>query len=457
MPRSGPTVPAVHLVARDARPFNERFPLVKTLSFGVLLAMIACTASPVAISGTVDSVVRAEAALDAWRMDEVHALLPTLPDTADGDYVRGLVANRTNDLDASKRALRRALPELERQHSPRAANALLTLSDDYQKESLYADQARVLRDAVERHASDIGPDAMHGVNDVLALATALSGSPAQTISFAGPSRLPIRRNPLGTFDVAAVANGVSGSWMLDSGANYSVVSESFARRLGLPIKGAMGGVGSSTGISVQSDVAIIDEIRLGSATLHHVAVLVVRDELLHMKLPGKEHQITAAFGFPVFLALGRIGFHGDETITIGSQADPLDGGVPIYMDGLTPTVMVSTGGERVPFVLDTGASSSGLSSAYWAKVEDRAGAWKRSRHSTAGMGGVQDFDTVIQPEWTFRLGQNDLTLKDVRIETMSRAGTGGPPMFGILGQDTWAHAAGFTLDFRSMLFRIDRR
>jgi hypothetical protein len=29
-------------------------------------------------------------------------------------------------------------------------------------------------------------------------------------------------------------------------------------------------------------------------------------------------------------------------------------------------------------------------------------------------------------------------------------------MFGTLGQDLWANAAGFTLDFRSMRFRIDR-
>ncbi|NII54081.1 retropepsin-like aspartic protease [Luteibacter sp. SG786] len=407
------------------------------------------------MAGQTDPVAQAEAAFDAWRMDEVSALLPTLPDTADGDYVRGLVANRLNDIEASKRFLQRALPELERQHSPRATNALLTLSDDYQKAAAYADQANALREAVEHHAKDLG-SAAQGVKDVLALASALSGSPPQTITFSGPSRLPIRRNPLGTFDVEAVANGVGGSWMLDSGANYSVVSESFAKRLGLSIKGTAGGVGSTTGASVQSNVAVVKEIRLGTATLRNVAVLVVRDDLLHMKLPGKEHQISAAFGFPVFQALGRISFRGDKAILIGSATDTREDGVQIYMDGLTPVVMVATEGESVPVGLDTGSSTTSLSSAYWMKVKDRADAWPRSRQSSAGLGGARSLDTVSQPEWKFALGKDEVILKNVRIETESRPGPGGPPMFGTLGQDLWANAAGFTLDFRSMRFRIDR-
>ncbi|SFW23807.1 Aspartyl protease [Luteibacter sp. UNCMF366Tsu5.1] len=403
-----------------------------------------------------DTVTRTETAFDAWRMDEVSALLPTLPDTAEGDYVRGLVANRMNDVEASKRFLSRALPALERQHSPRAVNALLTLSDDYQKTSSYADQSAVLREAAKHHAKDIGPDAMRGVEDVIALSSALSGSPPQTVSFSGASRLPIRRNPLGTLDVDAVANGIGGSWMLDSGANYSVVSESFAKRLGLSVKGTAGGIGSSTGASVQSKVAIVKEIHLGSATLHNVAVLVVADDQLHIKLPNKEHQITAAFGFPVFQALGRIRFHGDTAISIGPAPIPLDGGVPIYMDGLTPVVLGFTVGERVPLVLDTGASSTSLSSAYWMKVKDGANSWPRSQQPSAGLGGAQRFDVVTQPEWKLILGTDETTLKNVRIETVSRSGPGGPPMFGTVGQDAWANAAGFTVDFQSMRFRIDR-
>lgn len=458
--RAGPLMPTSSTAlapGQTARPVPlQKAPLVNTRPFQYLLAMLACTGVPAATATQPDPVAQTVAALDAWRMNEVTALLPTLPDTAEGDYVRGLVANRMNDVAGSTRALQRALPELGRRHSTLSANALLILSDDYQKTSSYADQAHALREALEHHAKDIAPGDVQGVKDVLSLASALSGLPPQTVSFSGPSRLPIRRNPLGTLDVDAVANGVQGSWMLDLGANYSVVSESFARRLGLTVKGAGGGIASSTGATVQSRVAIVKEIHLGSATLRNVAVLVARDDLLHIKLPTTEHQISAAFGYPVFQALGQVSFHGDKAISIGSPSDPIEDGVQIYMDGLTPVVMASTGGDMVPLALDTGASTTGLSSAYWATVKDRAATWPRSRESSAGIGGALEFDTVTQPEWTFMLGKDELTLKNVRIQTASRPGPGGPPMFGNFGQDLWANAAGFTLDFRSMRFRIDR-
>ncbi len=403
-----------------------------------------------------DSVAKSEAALDGWRMDEVTALLTTLPDTAEGLYVRGLASNRMNDVAASRRALEVALPKLESKHSPLAAKALLTLADDYQKTSSYRDQAEALRAVVAHHGDELSPDIVKGVKDVLTLASALQDVPPQTIRFSGHSQLPIRRNPLGTLDVDAVANGVSGSWMLDSGANYSVVSESFAARLGLQIKGAIGNIASSTGATVQSKVAVIKEIQLGSATLRNVAVLVVSDQLLHIKLPNKDHQISAAFGFPVFQALGRVRFVGDKAVAIGPAESTMKGGAQIYMDNLSPTIMVATEAGLVPLALDTGASATSLSSLYWEKVKDHAGTWPRGQHLSAGMGGAQSFDTVTQPVWKFVLGEQQMTLYNVRIQTVNRPGPGGPPMYGSLGQDAWANATGFTLDFSSMRFRIDR-
>jgi len=429
---------------------------MKTRYVRHFVALLAGAGSLGATAHQSDPTRRAEAALDAWRMNEVGALLPTLPETAAADYVRGVAANRVNDIEGSKRYLLRALPRLEQAHSPLALNTLFALADDYQKSYAYADQARVLRDVLQDHGAELTPGNVPGVKSVLALASALAGSPPQTVTFSGPSQVPIRRNPLGTLDVDAVANGVSGSWMLDSGANYSVVSESFARQLGLSATGAIDGLASSTDATFQSKVAVVDEIRLGSATLRHVAVLVVPDEQLMMKLPTAQHQISAAFGFPVFQGLGRIRFIGDKAIAIGSEADAVDDGTPLFMADLSPAVLLRVEGDMLPFILDTGASATGLTYPYWKRVKARAKDWPHAQHATAGAGGTRSYDTVRQPEWKVAVGGGDVVLKNVRVETVSRAGVGSAPMFGILGQDLWANAAGFTLDFRSMRFRIDK-
>ncbi|ANH67462.1 TIGR02281 family clan AA aspartic protease [Mitsuaria sp. 7] len=429
---------------------------IATLTGVSLPAAAAMAATTATTADQGDLVARAESALDAWRMDEVGAMLPRLPDTVGGHYVRGIAANRANDIATSKRELLRALPALEREPSERTVKALLALADDYRKTSAYADQAKTLRLAVARYADQMKPGELAGVKTDLALASALGTSPPQTVSLSGESRLPIRRNPLGTLDVDAVANGVSAAWMLDSGANYSIVSESFAKRLGLDVTGDIGGVGSSTEIKVDSKVAVVKEIRLGSATLHNVVVLVVSDDHLLIQLPTGTHQISAALGYPVFQALGRVSFHGDKAISIGATSPAGKEGARLYMNELTPVVLLGNDGTMMPFSLDTGANATDFSHTYWMKVKDRAADWPRKQSHAAGLGGEMARETAVLPEWRTFVGSHAVVLRNVDVDTQPKPGDDAQPMFGNLGQDLWRDASGFTLDFRAMRFRIDK-
>jgi predicted aspartyl protease len=430
-------------------------PAIGATITGLTFATLACFSASAAGPNDNMPVTQVTAALDAWRMDEVNSLLGSLPNTAGGDYVRGTVSNRTNDIDASTQTLRRALPGLDSSDTEKAIDARFTLSDNYQKTFAYAEQAKMLREAIERYADQIKPDVLASAKTTLALASALSNSPPQTVSFSGESQLPIRRNPLGTLNVDAVANGVSAAWMLDSGANYSIVSQSFAKRLQLTVAGKVPGIGSSTGITVDGEVAIVKEIRLGNATLRNVVVLVVSDEQMHIKLPKGEYQIDGALGYPVFQALGRVSFIGDQSISIGAKSLALTDGTQLYMDGLTPVLILGVEGTPMPFILDTGASSTSLSHTYWMKMAERAAGWQRAQRQSSGLGGAKTFDQVLQPEWKARIGADEVVLKDVEVDTQKKLDADNQPMYGRLGQDLWKNAAGFTIDFRSMRFRLD--
>lgn len=365
---------------------------------GITLATLVCARVSAADSRENASLAQARTALDAWRMDELNALLGSLPTNAEGDYIRGIAFNRTNDIDSSTRALRRALSGLAAADSEKAINALLTLTDNYQKTSSYVEESNILNAAMARYADKMKPDDLASVKTGLAFATALGGSPAQTVSIAGEARLPIRRNAVGTLDVNAVANGVSAAWMLDSGANCSIVTESFAKRLKLDIAGKIPAIGSAPGITIDGQVAIVKEIRLGSAILHNVVVLVVGDEQMRVKLPTGAYQIDAALGYPVFQALGRVSFTGETSILIGAKSIPVTEGTQLYMDGLTPVVLLDVEGTPMPFILDTGVTSTSLSSTYWKKIGARASEWPRIQRKSSGLGGAKTFDQVVQPE-----------------------------------------------------------
>lgn len=431
-------------------------PAIGSTISGLMLVTLACASASAAGQNERVPVAQATAALEAWRMDEVNALLGSLPDTAEGEYVRGIALNRTNDVAASIQALRRALPGLDVADSKKALEARFTLSDNYRKTSSYAEEARILRETIERDAGQMKPDVLASTKTELALANALSNAPAQTVSFSGESQLPIRRNPVGTLNVDAVANGVSAAWMLDSGANYSILTQSFAKRLKLDIAGKVPGIGSSTGITVDGEVAVVKEIRLGKAILRNVIVLVVSDEQMHVKLPKGEYQIDGALGYPVFQALGRVSFIGDKSISIGAKSPMVKDGTQMYMDELTPVLILGVEETPMPFILDTGASSTSLSHTYWMKMAEHAASWKRAQRQSSGLGGAKTFDKTLQPEWKARVGAVEVVLKDVEVDTEQNVGEDKQPMYGRLGQDLWKTAAGFTIDFRSMRFRIDQ-
>jgi hypothetical protein len=63
---------------------------------------------------------------------------------------------------------------------------------------------------------------------------------------------------------------------------------------------------------------------------------------------------------------------------------------------------------------------------------------------------------VVQPELKARVGDDEVVLHDVEVNTERKPGEEKQPMYGRLGQDLWKNAAGFTIDFRSMRFRIDQ-
>jgi hypothetical protein len=104
------------------------------------------------------------------------------------------------------------------------------------------------------------------VADDAALARILANAPAQKIVWDGPVRLTTSRNPLGHLVSSLDANGVREEWLLDSGANQSVVSRSFAARLGLtPLAGS---AWQPHGSQVVASAAILRNSDSGGTTIH---------------------------------------------------------------------------------------------------------------------------------------------------------------------------------------------
>jgi predicted aspartyl protease len=402
-------------------------------------------------AGDVDEAVK------ELRLDDLEASLRTMAAGPDRDYFSGVLANRTGHIAESIRLLNAALPIIRASRPDRAAVALETLSDDYSKSFQYADAARADDDVLAHFSSQLKLVELKGTKDDAALTKILSQSPPQTIVWDGSTKftkLKTERNPLSSVNADLTVNGVQGPWLLDTGANVSVVSKSFAKRLGLKLLPGLAQVQAGvTGIENPLRVALLPILQMGSATLHNVVLLVLDDANLNVNLGKQTYQINAIVGYPVFQAFGMITFLHDGEFEAGGNVQPSGKGARMFMKGLSPVVECNVEGKNLPFTFDTGASDTDLFVRYYYRFRSESKTWKKSKDKTAGAGGMVKRKIYIEPQINLGIGDKTVTLRNVSIYT-SGTGTDTDYLYGNLGQDVVANFDSFTLDFTTMTFSL---
>ena len=154
-------------------------------------------------------------------------------------------------------------------------------------------------------------------------------------------------------------HGVRVTYWFDTGAELSILSESEAKRFGLPIQSASVQVGDVNGTQVQARIATADELTIGSLRVRHVASLVFPDN--QPPFDQLAHGSRGLIGLPVLLAFKTFTWGMEKTFEIG-PASPLKS-VPhanLCFDGNHPLVQVAYDKRPLVFTLDTGATNTDL-------------------------------------------------------------------------------------------------
>ena len=200
-------------------------------------------------------------------------------------------------------------------------------------------------------------------------------------------------------------NGVREPWLLDTGANQTVVTQSFAKRLGLtPLPGAAPVGSGLTGRESSVQAALLPVLNVGGATFSNVAVVIIDDANLRIGSGPDAYQIDAILGYPIFKALGVVTFTRDE-FRAGDAAEKNIQGVRMYMRGLTPAIECEVEGQRLIFTFDTGASNTDLSVRYYELFRAEAGSWQKHAGESAGVGGSIRRDIYVQPSVVMKAGR----------------------------------------------------
>jgi predicted aspartyl protease len=280
------------------------------------------------------------------------------------------------------------------------------------------------------------------------IAAALRGTPPQRVMRRAESvleRLPNTRVPV-------AVEGRRRAYVLDTGANLSVLMRSEADSLGLQVRPVGVEVRSVTGGSLEADIAVAEEVVLGDVTLSHVVFLVVPDEML--TFAGGEFTIPGILGFPVLEALGEVAFRGRESLRIAGNVPER----PVWnlaLDNLTLLVRVIALDDTVACVLDTGASKTNFYHSFYTRHQERIRSLGRPDSVRfAGAGGVVAVEAFVLPELRLELADTVTTGRAIPVY-VGRLSEDEPEFRACnLGLDVlWAFEE-YVLNFRSMTFLL---
>jgi predicted aspartyl protease len=412
-----------------------------------LLLLATAPAFPASKGDALDRLVK------QLRYEELEAKLVSIPAGVDHDYFAGILANREGRVADSIRLLESGIAKLKTENQLRAAQALETLADDYVKVFRYNVAADTCSDLLDHFAKQLSKEERSSEKDDCATFQLLRGAPAQTVTISGAVAIPTQQSPLGSIDVQLTANGVTGPWLLDTGANFSVVSMSFAQRLRLKLSANEAHVkGGVNGLSSPLHIAILPELTIGGACVRNVVLLVMEDKDLTLPASnGKKYVIPAIAGFPVLQALGSITFAKKGEFSANTKPSDAAWGARLFMNKLTPLLEASVSKQQLLFSFDTGANGTQFSKRYFEKFSADVAANRKAGQITAGAGGSRRTEVYILPEVKLAIGGQTVRLKNVPVFPFA-VGTDFDQSFGNLGRDVVAGFSFFTLDFRQMRF-----
>jgi hypothetical protein len=401
-------------------------------------------------TGDVDALVK------NFQFAELAQAVAAMAPSADRDYFAGLLANRDGRVADSVPLLEGVLATLTTSNPARAAVALRSLADDYVKLYRYNDAAGAFDRLLHGFGSRLDKTERRGAEDDYGTVRLLKDVPPQTVSFEGPIDLPTHRNgTLDTIDADLVVNGVEESWILDTGANFTAITASFARRLGVPVSTGKAHTQGITGAENDLRAAVLPELKIGGATVRNVVLIVLNDDSFNVPTGTSRYQINAVLGYPVLQALQRITFTADGHLLAGPASPSAADGATLYMQQLMPLLECGVAGKRVLFAFDTGANGSMFSVRYRREFASQLRGLSMRPHGMGGAGGVRKVMAYYLPHPRLDVGAVTVTLKDVPV--VPELGTDTDKVFGNLGRDVTDPYRSFTIDFANMRFHLGEK
>ena len=379
-------------------------------------------------------------ALDDGRqwLDSRNLPTPTAP-----ALVRAAAANARNHSAVSEKLLLSIVQSQPASDSARRAHELL--SRIYLRSGRY----RRLITNLDQWARAF-PDDPHLVSEK-ADVEQFRGLPDQTNGLRRRSTL--RHEPGNHFAAPVVINGRRATYLLDTGAWISVMTEAEAKRLGLTIREGTGVLGEPSGKGVKIRTAVAKTLSVGSTIFYNISFAVLPDVEPWKSMPSGRGGII---GVPILLHLGCIRWMKGGRWEVGCRDGSSRSDTANLVFFGNHLLLASTVLNHQAFMtLDTGAETTDLNANFarqFAREIQDVG--KKSSTRLEGLGGSTVIESITVPKLDFLIGGKSATLRGANVTLQENSALGGRCCIGNIGLDLLLQTGRVTIDFSQMNLRL---
>jgi hypothetical protein len=262
-----------------------------------------------------------------------------------------------------------------------------------------------------KYSNYLTPDQKDFLPEDILMFKALKDSPPQKITKNGDTKLKIRKDIAGLWNLPLTIDTNKFEFVFDSGAEYCVLVESLAKKLGLKISGTDFKVGTATDKKILSRVAVVNSLTIGNAILENVVFYIMKDE----DFTFGPYKIEGIIGAPIMRALGEFRITKDNDFIVPEV--PGKSTVKNFAyNNYTPVIQMIYMNDSLSFIFDSGNNEITLYKPFFDMYsKDISEKYKLKKIMIGGAGGMVETDGYILDKMTLQSGNLSAELKNINL------------------------------------------
>lgn len=362
-------------------------------------------------------------------------------------YYKSLADNYFNKPKESIKKINKLLKKFPNQVSDiQKSKLLITNLNNYLRVFEYQ-SAYKIAEKLTSYKKYLTPIQIEDLDNNTKILKGLLNANKQKINLKNDVKFNYFKDVAGLINVPVLMNQKQDSFVFDTGANLSVVTEETAKKYNLELSNFYFDVKAITGIVVKARTGVAKNIRIGEIDFENIVFLVIPNNSLTFA-EGK-YIINGIIGFPVIEQLGEVHITNKNTMYVPKTPKDIEL-ENLGLDELTPIIQLETFNSKVAYTFDTGAGHTILNNPFFKKFEDQINDdISKEQLYYGGAGGNESSEGYKLKSWTSTINNKPVSLENVDLKIKSTL-EHDQHYFGNIGQDVISQFSEMIINFKYM-------